>query len=269
MDINKLVDKVYIICLPKRKPYITNVMNKLGIKYELIDAILKKNLNKNQLIRSGFVKNQRIELGNVACHMSHRKAVTTFLKSGARNCLIFEDDVRMPSEEEIDYYKRSKDDLKWILNNEHLWSIIYLGKCWNLCIFNKKLRNNLFYAMHTFCLHAYILHRKSAMEYLKVIPMTQYNDMMISNYFKKKVVFHPSIFYQNEKQSSLDRNQTILKFLKLEGLDDAGGLECCTDVFKYKPIQRLILYITLILLLIITIVLVISYRHKIKAILKK
>lgn len=57
MDINSLVDKVYVICLPKRKAYITNVMNKLGIKYEIIDAILKKNINKKKLMKNGIITN--------------------------------------------------------------------------------------------------------------------------------------------------------------------------------------------------------------------
>lgn len=109
-------------------------------------------------------------------------------------------------------------------------------------------------AVHVFCRHAYILNRKSAKEYLSIVPMYEYGDVMINNFFEKKVVTHPSIFYQNEKKSTLDRNQYILKILQLDGLDNSG-LDCITDILTYKPVQRIrIMSLLLIIMIIIAIV---------------
>lgn len=274
MDLNTIVDKIYIICIPERKDNVKNIMNRLGIQYEIIDAVLKNKIDTQKLINNGF--NKKIKLGNIACHLSHKKAVRTFLHSGAKNCIIFEDDIRLPTIEEIEYYYKCKKDLKWLLNREDLWSIIYLGKCWNSCIFNKKLKNNLFKALHVFCLHSYILNRQSANKFLTIpCPLANYNytnidiDVLVKDKFEKKIVLHPSLFFQNDKKSTLNRNQTLLKFLQLDNLDNSGGLECYSDLLTYKPVLRLSGFLFMIFLIIFSIIMVITYKKKISKLLLK
>lgn len=143
-----------------------------------------------------------------------------------------------------------------------MWEIIYLGKCWNKCIFNKQIKNNLYSTNNTLCLHAYILNRKSATEYLKLLPIYNYGDIMVNNKFKKKIVFHPSIFYQNDDKSSLDRQNIILKLLDLENLDNNGGFECTNYLLRKKSVKIIIVIILILILLIIFSIIYIVKRLK-------
>lgn len=274
MDLNTIVDKIYVVCIPERKDNVIKIMKKLGIKYEIIDAVLKNKINTQKLIDNGF--NKKIKTGPLACHLSHKKAVKTFLQSGAKNCIIFEDDIRVPTIEEIKYYYKCKKDLLWLLNREHLWTVIYLGKCWNSCFLNKKLKNNFLYAIHTFCTHSYILNRNSAKKFLEIpCPLTDFKytnsdiDILMNKFFDKKVVAHPSLFFQNEKESTLERKTSILNFLGLNNLNNSGGLQCYTDLFTYKPVLRLSGFLFIVFLMIFTTVMIITYRKKISNLLSK
>ena len=59
MDLNTIVDKIYIICIPERKDNVKNIMNKLGIQYEIIDAVLKNKIDTQKLINNGFNKKNK------------------------------------------------------------------------------------------------------------------------------------------------------------------------------------------------------------------
>lgn len=251
MKLDDAVDTIYIITIPERINYVKKLMKQLNLKYTIINAHLKKYLNKEQLINNKIVTNKSLSLGSIACHLSHLKAVKAFLKSGKNNCLIFEDDIKIPSKKELNYLKKNLKDLKWILNRPNMWEIIYLGKCWNTCIFNKQIKNNLYSTNNTLCRHAYILNRKSAAEYLKLLPIYNYGDVMVNNKFNKKIVFHPSIFYQNEDKSSLDRQNIILKLLDLENLDNNGGFECTNYLLRKKSVKIIIIIILILILSII------------------
>lgn len=268
MDLNKIVDKIYIICIPERKNNIIKIMNKLNVNFTIINAILKDKIDVNKLKMNGF--NKKLKAGNLACHLSHKKAVKTFLQSGARNCIIFEDDIRLPTAKEIEYYYKCKNDLQWLINREDLWSIIYLGKCWNSCLLNKKIRNNLFKAWQVFCTHSYILNRKSAKKFLTIPnPLVNFNytnldiDLLLKNKFSEKIVLHPSLFFQNNNKSTLNRNQKILKFLNLDDLDNSGGLQCYSSLLIHNSVIRIFLFLIFICLIISIIVMIIKYKKKI------
>lgn len=97
------VDKIYVINLERhieRKQKIISQFKKLGIQnYEFIKAIDGKEIDSiPKLIKDGVVNNYFIDpvgvftYNIIACALSHRKAIDTFLKSPFKNCLILEDD---------------------------------------------------------------------------------------------------------------------------------------------------------------------------------
>lgn len=60
MKLDDVVDTIYIITIPKRINYVKNLMKKLNLKYTIINAHLKKYLNKEQLINNKIVTNKSL-----------------------------------------------------------------------------------------------------------------------------------------------------------------------------------------------------------------
>lgn len=105
MNINLGVDHIYVINLErhkKRKLRMIKQFDKLGIQnYEFITAIdgKEEKFSIPQLIKDGILNKFFIDpvgcftYNIIACALSHRKAIGTFLKSSHNTCLILEDDV--------------------------------------------------------------------------------------------------------------------------------------------------------------------------------
>lgn len=94
-SLHKYFDKIYIITLPERKESMEKLMNKYKINPIYFPAILKKNIDYQELINNGFLEKSYYKEknhGRIACHYSHISVLKEFLKSNAKTCLIFEDD---------------------------------------------------------------------------------------------------------------------------------------------------------------------------------
>ena len=209
-SINKYFDKIYVIVLEDRRKYIKDVMNKYNIDAEYIDAILKKNVNKKQLITNNIldVNNQceRIRKpildGQIACHMSHCKVLSKFLSSNSENCLIFEDDVLEPKYD-LKYMEYIIENIYKTLPSDY--DIIFFGKCWEMCKMTHNVNKFLDKCYKPYCRHAYSVSRKGASKILEMtIPMKMSGDQMISNLIKQNKINAyssiPTLFYQNRKE---------------------------------------------------------------------
>ena len=87
------------------------VLKHYNIEAKFIKPFLKDNLDINKLIEKKLLKKNYLEesekakkitksysginTGRIACHLSHMKTLSLFLKSKNKICLIFEDDIKM------------------------------------------------------------------------------------------------------------------------------------------------------------------------------
>ena len=206
-SINKYFDKIYVIVLEERRKYITDIMNKYNINPTYVDAVLKKNIDKKQLISLNMLdinntceKNKKpLTDGQIACHLSHCKVLSDFLSGDSKNCLIFEDDLLEPKYN-LKYITYILENINSTLPNDY--DIVFLGKCWEYCKYSVKLNNFLDKCYKPYCRHSYCVSRKGAEKILKMtLPMKMSGDQMIANFIKDKQIIAysstPSIFYQN------------------------------------------------------------------------
>lgn len=200
--LNKYFDQINVITLQKRKKYITNVMNNFKIKCNYFPAILKNNINREQLIQSGFISSKsKLNNGQVACQLSHITVLKNFLQSNDKNCFIFEDDLKYPNLN-VNYNKIIYE----VMNNlPDDYDIIYFGRCWDKCSKNISLNSYLVKCNIPQCRHSYGVTRKGAK---KIINYTRNlikpGDYTISRLIKRGIIIaygsKPSIFIQNREQ---------------------------------------------------------------------
>lgn len=201
--INNLVDAVYVISMPDRMSYITNVLGMYKIKAEFIEPLIATELDKSQLIEEGSITAGCVlNMGRIACHMSHIKTLQTFLSSTHHNCLIFEDDLKEPSKS-IDYFS----EIKNIIDNVPAdYDIIYLGRCWDKCNKDIKVTNNIVQTFFPQCRHAYIVSRSGAKKIIsESLPLSEFpGDFTIAKAIEngKITAFAttPPLFRQNRSQ---------------------------------------------------------------------
>ena len=196
--------QIYVIVIPDRKEYIKAVMKQIKINPIIFDAILKKDINKQQLLESKFLHPKNtVNNGRIACHLSHMTVLEKFLETDKNNCFIFEDDLQMPviSLEEMNKYINHV-----MLNIPKDYDIIYFGRCWDYCHLDKKITNNLVRCVKPRCRHAYGVSRKGAEKILKYgIPMIHRGgDENIAKHIKKGNIIAyavtPPLFYQNRRE---------------------------------------------------------------------
>jgi GR25 family glycosyltransferase involved in LPS biosynthesis len=113
-----------------------NKMNELFLQYDLqaerIDAIDGNNINLDEY-KQNYNLNSRMSKYEIACTLSHLKAIKTCYEKNLDYALILEDDIT------FDYFDYKKDTLKFLL--EELGKVN--GECIQLCnIVNKKIFSN-------------------------------------------------------------------------------------------------------------------------------
>ena len=121
---NKYFDSVNLISIPERKERMTKLMNKLGIKANIVDATLVKDIDYEKLYKDNFYtreyyskKNNR---GRIACHLSQIKLLKKFIKSKDKTMFIFEDDLS----ENID--ENYKEIINKSMKYTDDWDIVFL-----------------------------------------------------------------------------------------------------------------------------------------------
>ena len=211
--IHEYFDDVIIITLPKRKEKMKSIMNSLKIAPIYFDAILKDNLNKNELIKSNIITNDSdLNIGRIACHLSHITVLKKFLEATSETCFIFEDDLYKP--DNLSELKTQFNQINFYIKNNKLlndWDIINFGRCWDNCdnqqIIIKKQGNIPAIVKSDFskCRHAYAVSRKGAENIIKnTLPLSNIpGDRLIALHNQKNNInmfsLSPPIFFQNRK----------------------------------------------------------------------
>ena len=227
--INDVIDSVYVIAIPKRKSYMERVLNYYDIKGEFIDTIMKDTLDKKELVNQDLLhydhENQEknfkkkevhftgLNTGRIACHLSHMKALKTFLKSDHQTCLIFEDDIKMSNKKKV--ITKFIETIKSLPKG---WEYANLGRCWDRCSKDQKINKYLVRSVRPLCRHAYVLNRSGANKILNYcLPMKGYpGDHHYAEMVHKKLLnafsSKEQVFFQNrETLGTTIGNNNIIK----------------------------------------------------------
>ncbi len=207
--IHQLVDKVYVVCLDKRRKYIKDIMKKYNIKVKIIRAIPKDILNRDELIDNNIIdKDCELNIGRIACHLSHIKTLKKFLSTDGQSCLIFEDDLK-PPDPNINYHEK----IKYIVNSvPYDYDIIYFGRCWDHCEHDIEIVPGVVQSFFPQCRHAYITSREGAKKIINyTLPLGKWpGDYSIANLIKDKTITSyaatPPIFFQNRSEIGSELN---------------------------------------------------------------
>lgn len=201
-NLNMLFDKIYVISIPERKDYILETLKTFRIEPEIIHATLKQNLDlstmSDEIAKSSYkVPNN---LGRIACHLSHLRALQTFLDSPAETAIIFEDDLKPCHSYTI--FKRRMCSLKKEFHKVKPWDILYLGHCWTSCKKMTPLTQQIYGNFEGACRHAYAVNRKAAELILThTLPMYDNGDMMLKRMSHLGILntyaIMPPLFFQN------------------------------------------------------------------------
>ena len=207
--INNYFDNVYAIVLEKRKQNVYNVLSSLNIDYQQIDALTPENTPIDTL--DCIDKTSTLNNGIKYCHASHVATIKKFLKSGKKNCLILEDDIKYNSEYD------TLDLKKTLQSIPKDYDIIYLGYCWDKCKKMKCINKYVWNSYSPNCTHAYGLSRKGAIKLLQHLkPITNLPiDVVFSKLIENKLLISYSlkipVFNQNREEfgSYLGNNDSL------------------------------------------------------------
>jgi GR25 family glycosyltransferase involved in LPS biosynthesis len=162
MRINDAFDIVYVIALPQRISYITNVMNKMGIKFVLFPAIHKDNIDIKTLLANGTmnIPNTFHNKSDICCSLSHLSVVKNFFNDTRyKTACIFEDDVVLDTE----YEKKLSENIKDLPKD---WEFFNMGRCWSDCYIDKKI-GSVASSIRMLCTHSYAITKNGAKKILK------------------------------------------------------------------------------------------------------
>ena len=233
----KSVDS-YVLYIPKRLKYISNVMRKLNINPTFVKGPNKNLLNYDDLIKNNIItqkwlndseqelinEKNMVNFGKVACHLGHISILKKFLnnKQSQKYALIMEDDISIYNNQ----YKKNNNIIYSIINRiPNDADIVYLGYCWEFCNKMKKLNYYFNEAHKPLCRHIYLVNKKAASIIIeKTLPMYNSGDQMISKLIQNKTikgyVVNQTIIGINQNRSSLGSD-----------LDNSDQLRYCYPVY--------------------------------------
>jgi GR25 family glycosyltransferase involved in LPS biosynthesis len=214
-----------------RKDRLLNELNNINIPIERIDAIDKKNLNKDDLIKNKYISdNTTLRLGQIACILSHKKAWEYFLNSNYDYAIFLEDDVVINKK----YFELYFDKILNELNNiDFDW--LYLGRN-NLQFKNfykGKNINKYFYQpdhLGVGC-HSYLLSKNGAR-----IKINYYNKLKGNIYLTN----HPLDLMESNKhliKHYLNKDIKILSILPDKYYNNDIIIESFSNEFLFYPIN--------------------------------
>jgi len=231
-DIVAARSNVYCICLPERQEHCNRFFEQLQFSVHYTPVSLKKDLSRkllrdNNIISPGYINYDGY--GQVACSLSHLKAMQIFLTTTHPYAIIFEDDNALP--ENVDFIKTQIDH--FIFKNEE-WDYINMSPCYSAICSNENESNMIPYddASGGYCMNAYILNRRAATFFLKSLPLT-FLTPVLDNMFASRshnlrlFNIHPRLFQQLEPGVPY----------KSELHNNANKIEC--NYNNWKPMHQL------------------------------
>jgi len=248
--------------MPNREKYIKDFFKTIDTKVKFIEAInrddlpklsvllknkiinrffLYKNFQKKK-IKYPYIKLEQIEnnpkynldvkgiKGTLALQLSYLKCFELFLKTKEEKCLIFEDDVILPRNIDVNILN---DRIKSIFTKELKdidWDIINLGRCQDRCNVNNDFSDNLVVETHPFCTHAVAYSRKVAEETLiNSIPLSESGDWLMAWFYYNNSKF--KCF--SVKGRLFDQNETLGTLLgHTDKLPECKGTKVGKNVLK-------------------------------------
>ena len=143
------INIVYCICLENRKSHMIKFFHKMNIKNVLyINPILGINIKKKydvyDLINENYIienhnlyKNKEFNYNKLANTLTFINLLKQFLLTGLDNCIIFEDDLKIPTDNELFIINNRIKLLFNKINDD--WQYINLGRCWDRSCIKKKI----------------------------------------------------------------------------------------------------------------------------------
>lgn len=224
IDFHELgADAAYIVNLKSARVRRRDIKNHLDSNFKnihytgshtnvhFIEAIEGSNIKTdkihfNNMIREGIIKNSFVDLGGLftanilACSLSHKKALETFLKSDNETALILEDDVRLSEQ----FYKEyAKGNFRKFVKEAFKvpdWEVIYYSKQWDWIPTKEKYSEYAYNPIkHLPCYAnaAYVVNRKSAAKLLKTwLPIYMAADTYVESHHDVGVSYTHSWFNQ-------------------------------------------------------------------------
>jgi GR25 family glycosyltransferase involved in LPS biosynthesis len=210
LKINELFDNVFVINLkrrPDRLKTITEKLNDLHIKFEVIEAVDGSLLDADKSIGNGC--NHK---GVAGCALSHRKVAALAKERHYKNYLVIEDDCEFSEDfNELFnfYYKQLPKD----------WDMIYFGG--NHQLQPTAVNVNVGKLQHTYTTHCFAINQgayNNIIEFVgdSVEKLKEPIDVTLTRIQKqgKSYVFKPHLVWQEGSFSDIEQKQQDADFLK-------------------------------------------------------
>lgn len=121
-------DAAFVVSLPNRTERVMASLATVGIEPISVPAIHPFHLSRHELEGSGvIVPNSPLEMGEIARHLSHLKALEAFVESGYQTAIIFEDDIATPD-------PRAVEDMAFLAERlPKNWDLFNMRRCADDC----------------------------------------------------------------------------------------------------------------------------------------
>lgn len=149
-SINDYIDRIYVITLDNAKERHEH------IEYQLAKHNIKAEIQYNAKPKKGRAQ---MAVGQYGCHLSHKRAIKSFIDSRTETCLILEDDVVFCE----DFNERFCEFYNEFQMLDKPYNVLALGYDVQGDISeHQKIHNNIYKLRHCWAGQSYILNRKSA-----------------------------------------------------------------------------------------------------------
>mmetsp|Transcript_10778 Transcript_10778/g.14990 ORF Transcript_10778/g.14990 Transcript_10778/m.14990 type:complete len:272 (+) Transcript_10778:124-939(+) len=218
---------IFAITLDEHIGHVNNFLEKNALKDRAVifPAVRKDRLQHESLIATGELGEEAsLSPGEIACSMSHRGVLESFLKNESlSHALIFEDDAEI-NPMANDVFAKSEDlSLMQFIeelaatSKELKWDALNLGRCWAHCRYDKYFTTvKGFDVVHTWsslCTHAGLFTRKGAQTHLRnTMPIRQAEDVgrqYAPNF--RYLSISPRMFVQKENRDAMSINKKVKK----------------------------------------------------------
>ena len=210
--LNDIFEQVFVINLKRREDRlktITNKLNKLQIKFEIVEAIDGSLLEPDKSIGNGY--NHK---GVAGCALSHRKVASIANERNLKNYLVIEDDCEFPE----NFNELFECYIKQIPKN---WDLIYFGG--NHQLQPKPINVNIGRLQHTYTTHCFAINSlgyKTILSFVgdSVEKLKEPIDVTLTRLQKTAncYVFKPHLAWQEGSFSDIEQKQQEADFLKPE-----------------------------------------------------
>ena len=210
------INLIYCICLDERKSHMINFFNKINVKYNFIKPVLGSELkkySKQQLIEKEYIKSNHTDLSysdgsinynKIANAISFINTLKIFLLTDQDFCLIFEDDIEIPTSKQLEVINLKFKKLFDTVDSN--WQYINLGRCWDESC-NVKYNSNHFELSYCLpvCTHAILIKRNIAFNLIhNTLPLSKPKDNVWkelihknNHWMKYSYCAVPAIFHQD------------------------------------------------------------------------